>query len=296
MKSILKEFFTFSRSQQIGVVILLILITFAFIFPKLYLYYRYQQSKPDISFTDKFETYQPKVDPAVPIVLSNFDPNTVSFGQLRQLGFTANLANTVIKYREAGGKFRQASDLSKIYNFPDSLYKMILPYIQISNVDEKPANKTGIYTDKQESINKSTLVEKTDEIEIFDLNTIDSTQLVSISGIGPVFAKRIINYRQFLGGFYKVSQLKEVYKLPEETYQKVYHLFKVDSSLIVKINLNQIEFNQLSKHPYLVYAQTKAILSYRKSMGSFKSPADLVKYKLVDSTTFNKLKPYLSVE
>jgi hypothetical protein len=102
--------------------------------------------------------------------------------------------------------------------------------------------------------------------------------------------------RQFLGGFHRVSQLKEVYKFPEETYLKVCNQFTADSTLILKMNLNKVEFNQLSKHPYLAYGQTKAILSYRKSMGKYKSAADLLKYKLVDTATYNKIKPYLTVE
>ena len=46
-----------------------------------------------------------------------------------------------------------------------------------------------------------------------DINTADSTAWVALNGIGPGFAKRIITYREKLGGFYQVDQLKEVYGL-----------------------------------------------------------------------------------
>jgi hypothetical protein len=115
MKSYIKEYFTFSRSQQIGVVTLLILIALALIFPKVYLFYQDQKSKPDLSFADNFEIYQPANEIVIADSLFEFDPNKASPEQLQMLGFSSRLVNMVIKYRKAGGTFRQPDDLFKIY-------------------------------------------------------------------------------------------------------------------------------------------------------------------------------------
>ena len=60
---------------------------------------------------------------------------------------------------------------------------------------------------------------KTDEM--VELNSADTTRLKMLRGIGSGYAKMIVAYREKLGGFYKAEQLLEVYKFPDETYQKI---------------------------------------------------------------------------
>ena len=48
---------------------------------------------------------------------------------------------------------------------------------------------------------------------LVELNTADTTILKKVPGIGSTFARRIIKYRELLGGFYDVSQLAEVYDI-----------------------------------------------------------------------------------
>lgn len=69
---------------------------------------------------------------------------------------------------------------------------------------------------------------KTDEM--VELNSADTTRLKQLRGIGSGYAKMIVAYREKLGGFYKAEQLLEVYKFPDETYQKIKHQLSVDSA------------------------------------------------------------------
>jgi len=298
MKKIIIEYFTFSRSQKRGIVILIILIIITLLAPKVYFYYNQKKTKPDLSFFDKVIVNEP-----TPVLINkqvsadslfSFDPNKTTFSDLIKLGFEEKTAHIIIKYRNEGGKFKQPSDLSKIYGINDSLYKKVLPFIEIENLQPES---------KFETINKMEEKEKWEDsgktyqhentIEIFELNTIDSLQLVSLPGIGPAIAKRVLNYRNYLGGFYKVEQLKEVYNMPPETYEKLQSRFSADTSLITKINLNIDDLSKLNKHPYLSYTQIRSLISFKKTMGQFKSPNDLLKYHLVDSVSFDRLRPYL---
>ena len=43
-----------------------------------------------------------------------------------------------------------------------------------------------------------------------ELNTADSAMLDAVRGIGPYYAKKILRYRELLGGYYSVEQLKEI--------------------------------------------------------------------------------------
>ena len=66
---------------------------------------------------------------------------------------------------------------------------------------------------------------------VVELNTADTTILKKVPGIGSTFARRIIKYRELLGGFFTVEQLREVYGLDEERYNAMKSWFSADMSL-----------------------------------------------------------------
>jgi competence protein ComEA len=87
---------------------------------------------------------------------------------------------------------------------------------------------------------------------IVELNSADSTALESLPGIGPSFASRILKYRKLLGGYVDVEQLKEVYGMPEETYEKIKPLCRVDASKVTKFPSELVWENPYKiYHPYL---------------------------------------------
>ena len=103
---------------------------------------------------------------------------------------------------------------------------------------------------------------KTDEV--VELNSADTTRLKQLRGIGSGYAKMIVVYREKLGGFYKTEQLLEVYKFPDETYQKIKHQLSVDTTLIRKIQVNTATVKELKNHPYISYYQALSIVENRE--------------------------------
>lgn len=99
---------------------------------------------------------------------------------------------------------------------------------------------------------------------LVELNTADTTILKKVPGIGSTFARRIMKYRELLGGFYDVSQLAEVYGIDEERYQALAPWFIADTLHVRRLEVNALPAAALRKHPYLDYRQAKAIEQLRK--------------------------------
>ena len=129
--------------------------------------------------------------------------------------------------------------------------------------------------------------------QAIDINTADSTAWVALNGIGPGFAKRIITYREKLGGFHQVDQLKEVYGLDSLWVKENKALLKVGTGVYRFLAINQVEWKDF-KHPYLPYGQSKVVLAYRKQHGVLKDFEALEKIQLLDLVAWKRLKPYLS--
>ncbi len=129
---------------------------------------------------------------------------------------------------------------------------------------------------------------------VIELNTADSLALLSLDGIGPAFAGRIIKYRKLLGGFAKKEQLAEVYGF-KENYEQVKDFIMANGN-VTKINLNTCTFKELNKHPYIEYELTKAIFNLKKKLGKFTSVDEIKQIDLVNAELYNKLAPYLTTQ
>jgi len=129
---------------------------------------------------------------------------------------------------------------------------------------------------------------------IIELNTADSAKLTQLNGIGPSFAKRIVSYRNRLGGFVQKEQLKEVFGLDSEKYAGLQAQVSADPSKIIKLHINTANFNGLSRFPYLTYKQMNAIIRFREQHGEYQSIGDLKNIAIMDDATLQKIKPYLT--
>lgn len=129
---------------------------------------------------------------------------------------------------------------------------------------------------------------------LVELNTADTTILKKVPGIGSTFARRIIKYRELLGGFYDVSQLAEVYGIDEERYQALALWFIADTLHIRRLEVNALSAATLRKHPYLDYRQAKAIEQLRKQKSRLSGWENLQLIEEFTDTDKKRLTPYLS--
>jgi competence protein ComEA len=133
---------------------------------------------------------------------------------------------------------------------------------------------------------------KLTEGETIFLNESDTADWKKIPGIGSVYASRIVKYRNLLGGFVSVNQLREVYGIDDELFAKIYPYIKTDGKY-TKIAVNKLEFKQLLRHPYLNYKQVKVIVDLRRRKGNISSINELALLDEFTAEDIERLNPYL---
>lgn len=171
-----------------------------------------------------------------------------------------------------------------MYTISPEMYKRLLPYVKIENTNAYP--KKDFVFENKEYVKKVAV--------IVDINTADSAKLDEIKGIGGTFAKRILKYRERLGGFYKKEQLMEVYGLDSAKYEEIKHQISLSAVTLKVVNINTAQFDDLKVNPYLTYKQINAIIQYRKQHGNYKGLEDLKKVAILNQQLINKISPYIS--
>ncbi len=219
-----------------------------------------------------------------------FDPNILDKTGFVSLGIPEFIAERIVKYRNAGGKFKSKDDLKKIYGLLPSTFSKLEPYIKLEAISKSTIeNLTSITSDNNTSSKpeypKNTYSKKSVN---FDFNTVDTTKLMTIKGIGSKLSQRIIKYRDNLGGFTSENQIREVFGLDSIVVDELMKFGEINSP-VRKININIVTD---LKHPYLKPYVAKAIIAYRNQHGNFNNITDMNKIKVLDANTLIKIMPY----
>lgn len=303
-----KDWFYYSRRERNGIVVLLIILMLLLIarmfMPDLVKHekfdYSIYQAKIDsfkqALYNDSVFTARLKEDEFVRDSLYKFDPNEVDSFKMRQLGFGSVSINNIKRYRNAGGVFKKAEDLGRIYSISEKELNQLSPFISIVSTDgPKRKQKYEPANDKvKEKPEIIKVVESHKPAILIEMNSADTALLKVLPGIGDVFSERIIKYRDWLGGFYSLDQLNEVYGLRPELILSLSDQLEIDTTLLEKLYINEISVNQMKGHPYLDFYQARAIYDYRKNVKSIDDFQELLTIKALDTVNLERLEPYLS--
>lgn len=232
-----------------------------------------------------------------------FDPNTLDAEGFVQLGLSEKQAKTVLNYREKAGGFRTKHDLSRIYVLPEGWYErhetdILLPDRQDAkkhtSQQSQPAfrQKTTHPTNDVQEVVEEPVVE---EVQILDINRLDSLELIAIRGVGPKSAHHILKYRDRLGGFHDTAQYSEVWGLHPAVRQRLIEV-TAPLSLPEPFDLNTADLDQLKSHPYISYKLARSLVAMRKHRGGVLTVDDLKSHHLIDDELLERLMPYLHAD
>lgn len=229
-----------------------------------------------------------------------FDPNTLDEAGFVRLGLREKTVHTIMNYRSKGGHFYKPDDLRKIYGLKEEEGNRLVPYVKISsqNNHEFHDKYAG---DNQFAYHKS-------KPQIIDINTASAEQWQSLPAIGEVLSSRIVKYRDKIGGFASVSDVKKVYGISDSAYNVIlpYLSFsgkKVSEQTTIpvksssqKININKATAAELKANPDIPSDIAEAIVIYRKQHGNYTSVEDIKKIVFINDAMYQKMAPFLTVE
>jgi len=315
-KHLLTSYFTFTKKERTGTIVLLVFILLFAIIPFLYpllikstptdasvfkkeiAALKIKQADTSIRFTkNNFDedNYQNYYQPSEKNYYNKnnkgklfyFDPNTATTADWKRLGIRDKTIGTIQNYLAKGGYFYNPEDIGKIWGLHPDEVERLIPYIQI-------APKENNYP--QKNYEAKTFDKPKYTTSTFDVNSGDTTAFIALPGIGSKLAQRIINFRDKLGGFYKAEQVAETFGLPDSTFQKIKSRLSVNITAIKQFNINTATVNEMKPHPYIRYNLANAIVQYRIQHGNFSSVADIKKIMMVTDEVYNKVVPYFIIQ
>lgn len=213
-----------------------------------------------------------------------FNPNTITLDSLQLLGFSKKQALTIIHYREKGGRFRRKEDFSKMYTVSREKYLELEPYIIIPkteeeaptaasvsfrryNTEKKPAAPSTSATSSASASSTASSAAATSAVSNL-LHTSENS--VAENSSSATYSSDPSPGGSSNGGW----------KTPRP---KVYiDLNEADSAALLSVR---------GIGPYFC----KAILSYRKSLGSFANIDQLLEIKGMDQEKFDRIKDQVFV-
>lgn len=292
LRLLIRAFFGFSRTETNAFVILLPLILVLLFSEPLYRQFYFDRDSFifDIDRTDSLlasmdRKYPDSLRASKPV--SNtvhfypFDPNMIQAHQYVSFGLPEKVASRIERYREKGGRFFKKEDLLRIYGMDTGWFLQAKKWITIPPVlsqNKKPERKIQ-------------------SREVLDINVADSTQLLAVYGIGPVLCKRILTFRDKLGGFVSMDQLKEIYGLDTSVVRNMKKRFIVSPEFHPRtINLNTASLEELDSHPYISRKEAQAIITYRLQHQAFLSIDQVGAIKLLDQKWVDRARPYFTIE
>lgn len=309
LKYILLQYFTFTIPERKGI---FLFMTIQILLLLVYLYLKYTTPANNIDFAKlnkAVEQYNALHATALPVKnfiagqiegdtikksvthgeLFIFNPNKLADSLWAKLGLSERQINTIKNYENKGGKFYSKADVKKMYCISEEEYNRFSSYIDLP--ETKPAYKndtTYKQLDKQEK--EKNIV----PIAPIEINIANGEDLMTIAGIGPGRASAIIKYRDQLGGYVELDQIREAYGM-DSVYDGIKQYLLLEVYTTRRININTYNSSEL-KHPYINANLANIIINYRKVHGDYTNVDELRKLEMVDEKLFKKLSPYLKVK
>ena len=127
-----------------------------------------------------------------------------------------------------------------------------------------------------------------------ELNSADTTALMTLYGIGGYYARKIVEFRERLGGsFASEEQLMDIYGIDSARFVGFADRVYVDTSLIIPLDLYHMPVDSMARHPYIGKYAARGIDRYRRTVDSASFTLDaLLENGILQRAYVQRLKMY----
>lgn len=271
----LNDYFSFSRGEKRGVVVLFLIIILLIVGIQFIDYFSINKTTDFTEFENAINQFEKERNLKLEsektnkkIELFNFNPNNISDSEWVKLGFKDWQIKTINNYKTKGGSWKVKDDVAKIYGLDSNHFKQLKPYILLP---EKIETKSIDFSrEKTES-----------EYFEFNPNTITKTEWKKL-GFADWQIKTIFNYKAKGGKWKTKADVSNIYGLEESKYLKLKpyillpdkieqtDLAKKEKNYTQKVNVNTATTKDLLNLKGIKSEKYAAIIiKYRNSLGGF---------------------------
>ena len=226
------------------------------------------------SYNSRPERSNPKREIITPSEPFMIDTSSVEY--LMRWGLSSRQAQVVLNYRDRTGGIHDEEKLRSCYVIDSIVADRMMKYIVFS-LPEKSAP----------------LAKSEQTLRPIEINRADSAELVSVYGIGVKSAQAILRYRELLGGFYSLEQLRELKVIRESNFEQILQQISCDSCEIRKIDINFAGLKILAEHPYVSDRALRRIVKLRQLKGGWNRIEEMIDDKIFSEEEAKRLVPYL---
>lgn len=246
MRNEWKLYFLFSEKEQKGMIALGCILFFStfisFLLPK-------KQGETEMAASHSIENFK----------LVPFDPNTIdSMGAIR-LGIPPKQVRTLLNYRKKGGRFYKKEQLGKLYGLSSVIVEKLIPYVRITEQASKQiySNNYMKYATKNKDPNFWKI----------DINEASEKEWIQKTNLAQPIVHRILRYKNYVGAFENVYQLKKVYGITEQDFQLLRRHLSVGKNTARKFVANTMNFEKWESLGMFTHKEIALILKARKANG-----------------------------
>src|SRR5690554_4559660 len=253
-----KSHFIFTKKQRNGILLLVLCIILAQL---VYLFVEFPSEKSVLDLeSEEIVSLQNQIDSLKQVALEDrqpkiypFNPNYITDYRGYTLGLSTEEIDRLHQFRAQNKWVNSAKEFQQVTKVSDSMLAAIEPYFQFPEWVTSPKTTTSTSQNREK-----TYAQKK------DLNTATAEELQEIRGIGEVLSRRIITYRDKLGGFLVDEQLQDIYGLEYGVIRNILQEFTVKTTPeIKKININTASASDMATLPFITFEIAKEIVNYR---------------------------------
>ena len=255
------------------------------------------------------------------VPLSEFNPNTYEYEELRSSGVPSAVAAGIVRWRKYGKVYRIKEDLTQVTGMTDSLYAVLKPYIIIADSlapQPKEYEKGSAFWQESQIASKRGGERHTADRKIIENFTpekflIDTASAAYLTrwGFSPKQAEVVVRYRDASEGIYSAEHFKRCYVVSDEMAEKIvpYIIFSTKKEEVVKeveqketptpkplVDINTADSATLVAVDVIGPKSASEIIKYRKLLGGYHSVEQLSELKCITESNFEKILAKISCD